>query len=102
MRLANFTAIRLLRRAGVVALIEIGADRGRHRVDEAAENAVFVEAIDGGKRAFDRGGDLGFARRMLLRRHAELRIEAGVEQAHDLRRDGANACAASPTCNPAR
>ena len=30
----------------------------------------------------------GFARRALVRRRVELRIEAGVEQAHDLRRDG--------------
>ena len=78
----------LLRRARIVVLIEIRADRSRHRVDEAAEDAVLVEALDGRKRGFDRGGDLGFARRMLRGRSAELRIETGVEQAHDLRRDG--------------
>ena len=76
-----------LRLAAVSRLIEVGAQRRGHGVDEVAQDAVLVEAFD---RA-ERGLDLGDQRRLLLGalvlRHFELRIEALVEQLHDLRRD---------------
>ena len=56
----------LLRLPVGVDLIEIGADRRLHRVDEAAQDAVLVEAFDLRQRGFDRGGDLGLARLALL------------------------------------
>ncbi len=65
-------------------LIEIGADRRRDRIDEAAQDAVFVEAVDRLQGGLDRRRDGRLARRALVRRNAELRIEAGVEQRDDL------------------
>ena len=70
------------------ALIEVGANRGCHRVDETAKNAVLIEAFDGVERGLDRRGDFGLAHRVLRGRGAELRIETDVEEAHDLRGDG--------------
>ena len=76
-----------LRLAVVIKLIEVGADRGLHRVDEAAQDAILVEAVDCLQRGLDRGGDGGLARRAFVCEHAEMRVEADVEQSHDLRRD---------------
>ena len=85
--------------AVAVELIKVGADRRLHRIDEVAQDAVLVQAFDRLQCGFDCGGDLGLARRALVVRRRQMRIEPGVEQGHDLRGDGANACAASPTCN---
>ena len=77
----------LLRPFVAVELIEIGADRGLHRVDEAAQDAILVEAVDRLQRGFDRAGDESLTRRAFALRHAEMRVEAGVKRSHDLRRD---------------
>ena len=82
-------------------LIEIGADRCLHRIDEVAQDAVLVQAFDRLQGGFDRRCDLRLARRALVVRRRQMRIEPRVEQRHDLRGDGASACAASPTCSPA-
>ncbi len=75
------------RLARALELIEIGA-HGRHdRVDEAAQDAILVEALDALQRALDSGLDLGLAARALVRGNHEPRVEARVEQLNDLRGD---------------
>jgi hypothetical protein len=54
------------------------------RVDEAAQDAVFVEALNLSQRGFDRAGDLGLARLALVGGNIETRIEARVEQTHEI------------------
>ena len=66
--------------AGVVELIIVGADRRLHRVDEVADDAVLVEALDVPQRGFDLGEHRRFAPLALLRRTGGARIEPGVEQ----------------------
>ena len=81
----------LLRLPLGVDLVEIGADRRLHGIDEAAQDAVLVEALDRLQRRFDGGGDLGGARRALVRRDLQARIEARAEQPHARRRRSAPA-----------
>ena len=74
--------------AVAVELIKVGADRRLHRIDEMAQDAVLVEAFDRLQCGFDGGRDLGLARRALVVRRRQMRIEPGVEQGDDLRGDG--------------
>ena len=73
-----------LRLPVVIELIEVGADRALHRVDEAAQDAILVEAVDGLQRSLDRRGDGRLAGGAFVRRHSELWIEAVMKQADDL------------------
>src|SRR5260370_743737 len=69
-----------------VELVDVGAARRLHRIDEMAQNAVLVEAFDLLQRGFDRGGDLGLelvAPAGLL----VMRVEAAVKQPHQLQGD---------------
>ena len=59
-----------------VDLIEIGAKGGLHRVDEAAQDAILIEAFDLPQRGFDGCDDLGLACLALVRRLIGARIEA--------------------------
>src|SRR5262249_8297439 len=72
----------LLRLPAGVDLVEIGADRRLDRVDEAAQDAVLVEALHPAERSFDRAGDLGLARLARVGGNIEARIEARAEQTH--------------------
>ena len=74
--------------SAAVGAIKIGADRCLDGVDEAAKDAILVEAVDRLQCGFDRGGDVELARRAFIRRHIEMRIEPGMEQGHDLCCDG--------------
>ena len=68
-------------------LIKIGADRRRHRVDEVAQDAVLVEAIDRLPSAVSISAAMAASRAARSSGgSAEMRIEAGVEQAHDAAR----------------
>jgi hypothetical protein len=65
-------------------LVEIGADRGFDRIDEAAQDAVLVEALHPAQRGFDRAGNLGLARLAFVGGNVEARIEARAEQTHEI------------------
>ena len=80
----KFEGDELLGAAVAVALVEIGADRRRDRVEEAAQDAVFVETVDRLQGGLDLRHDGRLARRAFVRRNGELRIEPGVEQRDDL------------------
>ena len=54
-----------LRRAVLVGLEEIGADRRLHGIDEMAQDAVFVEAVDRLQLLLDARRDVFFCRRAL-------------------------------------
>ena len=69
------------------SLIEIGADRRLHGVDEVAQDAVLVEAFDLLQRGFDRLHEPRLARLALVGR-GEPRVEARVEQGHHVGGDG--------------
>ena len=65
-----------------VGLEEVAADRRLHRVDEMAQDAVFVQAVDALQRLFDARGE----RRLLVGAAGAgfgARVEAGVEQFDD-------------------
>ena len=87
--------------SALVALIKIGADRGHDRVDEVAQDAVFIEAVDRLQSGFNRRGNLGLARRALVLRGGNFWIEPRVEQMPRCWPRCRRACAASPTCSPA-
>ncbi len=83
-----------------VGLIEIGADRRLHGVDEVAQDAVFVEALDFLQFLFDARGDFFLLlRRALARRRGADRSGHGT--ARRRRRRCRHASPASPTCSPA-
>ena len=63
----------------MIELIEVGADRRLNCVDEAAQDAVLVEAVDSLQRSLDRGGDGGLARGAFVRRYVELSGRSGHE-----------------------
>ena len=63
-----------------VDLIEIGADRRLHRVDEPPQDAVLVEAVDLFQLRFDARGDLLL---LFVARRGCARIEARMEQRDD-------------------
>ena len=70
--------------AVLVGLKEIGADRRLHRIDEVAQDAVLVQALDLLQCLFDARGDvflLVVARRLSA---SGARIEARVEQRDDI------------------
>ena len=71
-----------------VDLIEIGAKGGLHRVDEAAQDAILIEAFDLPQRGFDGCDDLSLACLALVRRLIGARIEARLEQTYDIGGDG--------------
>ena len=77
----------LLRLAVAVELKEIGADGGGDRIEKAAQDAVLVEALDLLQRGLDRRHHGVLPRIAFEVRHAEVGIEPGVEQGHELRRD---------------
>ena len=70
-----------------VGLIEIAADRRLHRVDEAAQNAVLVQALDLLQGLFNARGNRALLAGAVLG-HFGARIEAGVEQLDHLASDG--------------
>ena len=61
-------------------LPQIGADGGLHQIDEAAQDAVFVERGDGFELLLDLGKDRRLACRALGVGGDEARVEAGPEQ----------------------
>ena len=76
-----------LRLAAGVELVEVGAQRRLHRVDEVAQDAVLVEALDRLQRGLDRARAIAPRARPSSRRDVEPRIEARVEQRDDVGRD---------------
>ena len=64
-----------------VALVEARADRGLNEVRKAAQDAVVVEAGDGGEPLLDLAPDRGLGRGAVP---LEVGVEAGTEQRHDL------------------
>src|SRR5262249_27821281 len=77
-------------RLGLIArieLIEVGAQRRFHRVDEVAQDAVFVEALDFLQRRLDARADVSLARLARLARALGARIETRVKQLDDLGSD---------------
>src|SRR5262249_28699103 len=64
---------------GGIDLIEIGADRSLHRIDEMAQNAVLIEDLHLLERAFDSPRDVALVRAALLRRDRGARIKARME-----------------------
>ena len=102
MRLSNLMAISAFGCAVGVELVEVGADRRLHRVDEVAQDAVLVEALDRLQaRPRSRRSDRGLARLALApsRRGADRTGRGTAATICD--RERARACAASPTCSPA-
>src|SRR4029453_9576732 len=79
-----------------VDLIEIGANGGCDRVDEAAEDAILVETFDPSERRFDAACDLGLARLALVRRDMEARVEASSEQANEIGGGGCGVVQGTP------
>ena len=65
-------------------LVDVGAHRRLHQIDEAAQDAVFIEARDARKRGLDRSAHSTLVRRAAL----QGRIEAGAEKGHDAACDG--------------
>jgi len=66
-------------------LKEIGADRRLHRIDEAPQDAVFVEALHGLEGGFDRSRNRGLARAPFIGANTKMRIEPCMKQRRDLR-----------------
>ena len=78
----------LARQPVALELEEVGADRRLDEVDEAAQDAVVVEAGDVLQLLLDGGADRGFGRGA-LRLVLDPRIEARIEQLDESRGDGA-------------
>ena len=76
--------------AVLVGLEEIGAQRRLHRVDEAAQDAVLVQAFDRLQGVFDARGDLLLLGVALLA-GVGARIEAGMKQLDDVGGDARRA-----------
>src|SRR5262249_57495482 len=74
----------LLRLPAGIDLIEVGANRRGDRIDETAQDAVLIQAVDVGEGRLDPAGDLTLTRLALLGRDIEARIEAGGEQVHEI------------------
>jgi len=67
-------------------LIEVGAHRSLHGVDEVPDDAILVEAFDLAEQRLDIGEDRGLLRAVLFRR-PQFGIEARTEQRNDARGD---------------
>ena len=91
-----------LRLAVLADLVEIGADRRLHRVDEVAQDAVLVEAVD---RCRARPRSRRRSRLPRVARALGVASTRGSKRAWNSATicggDRRHACAASPTCSPA-